>query len=198
VTALDVLRLVVQLLDRAAIPHMLTGSFAGSFHGAPRATQDIDIVIAPTAGQLRALSDLVPRSEYYMSAEAALEALQRESQFNIIDLTTGWKVDLIIRKSRPFSRLEFERRERIDVQGQVGFVVSAEDLVIAKLEWAKLGNSARQIEDVASILRIRGDDLDSAYLERWISELDLQREWDIAFGLSQPGAGDPEEETPPE
>jgi hypothetical protein len=40
------------LLDTAGVPYMLTGSFASGFHGAPRATQDIDIVISPTLGSL--------------------------------------------------------------------------------------------------------------------------------------------------
>ena len=40
------------LLDVAGVPYMLTGSFASGFHGAPRATQDIDIVISPNLGSL--------------------------------------------------------------------------------------------------------------------------------------------------
>jgi hypothetical protein len=35
---------VIGALDRAGIRYMLTGSFASSYHGSPRATQDIDIV----------------------------------------------------------------------------------------------------------------------------------------------------------
>ena len=35
------------LLEVAGMPYMLTGSFASGYHGAPRATQDIDLVISP-------------------------------------------------------------------------------------------------------------------------------------------------------
>jgi len=62
------------------------------------------------------------------------------------------------------------------VQGLPLFVASAEDVVIAKLQWSKLAQSQRQIEDVASILRLRWEVLDRSYLERWISELDLKQE----------------------
>ena len=55
-------------------------------------------------------------------------------------------------------------------------MASAEDVVIAKLQWSKLAQSQRQIEDVASILRLRWEVLDRSYLERWISELDLKQE----------------------
>ena len=50
------------------------------------------------------------------------------------------------------------------------FVASAEDVIISKLEWAKLAQSRRQIEDAAAILRVRGDALDHSYLEKWIAE----------------------------
>ena len=59
-------------------------------------------------------------------------------------------------------------------------MASAEDIVIAKLEWAKMGESARQIEDVVGILKVRGKELDRSYLEKWITELGLHSEWDRA------------------
>lgn len=34
---------------------------------------------------------------------------------SMIDLRTGWKIDLIICKSRPFSQEEFSRRKLIQV-----------------------------------------------------------------------------------
>jgi hypothetical protein len=91
-------------LQAAGIPHMLTGSFASSVHGVPRATQDIDIVIAPTRAQLHSLLAQFPSTEYCVSRDAALDALEHHQQFNVIDLATGWKVDFIVRKPREFSR----------------------------------------------------------------------------------------------
>ena len=173
----DIFRRIVSALNSAGIPYMLTGSFASSFHGTPRATQDIDLVIAPTASQLRHLVRLLPEAEYYISEDAALEALSRQSQFNVIDFATGWKVDLIIRKSRPFSRLEFDRRSAVELFGLQLFIASAEDVLIAKLEWAKAGQSQRQLEDAANILRLRLDELDRGYIEHWVVELGVQEEW---------------------
>lgn len=164
---------------------MLTGSFASSYHGAPRATQDIDLVIAATPDQIRRLVALLPPAEYYVSEEAALDACARESQFNIVDLDTGWKIDLILRRSRSFSRAEFERRIPAELDGMRLYVASAEDTVIAKLEWAKLGESQRQIEDVAGILRIRGPELDMAYITRWVGELGLEAQWDASQKVSR-------------
>jgi len=98
----------------------------------------------------------------------------------VIDLATGWKIDLIIRKSRPFSQREFQRRRPIDLHGLPLFVASAEDIVVAKLEWSKLSHSKRQIEDVVGVLRTQRDALDRSYLEKWVSELGLEAEWNEA------------------
>ena len=100
----QVIARVAELLDAAGIPYMLTGSFASGFHGAPRASQDVDIVIAPSLGSLEHLLKLLPDDRYYVSREAALQAYGAESLFNVVDLASAWKIDLIVRKSRPFSR----------------------------------------------------------------------------------------------
>lgn len=176
-TTRDLFSRVLSALETARIPVMLTGSFASSFHGAPRATQDIDLVIAPTKEQLRDLLGILPRDEFYFDEGAALEALRSEGQFNLVDLRTGWKVDLIIRKSRPFSRKEFDRRRVVEVEGAQVPVASPEDVLIAKMEWARMGESARQIEDAARMLRVRFEQLEISYVERWVAELALEEQW---------------------
>ena len=179
-TSPDLLRAMVEALEAAGIPYMATGSFASSHHGRPRATQDFDLLIAPTTDQLKAFLGGLPRDRYYVDEQSALKALGAEDQFNVIEIDSSWKVDFIIRKSRPFSRTEFDRRMRASVGGLSFFIARAEDVLIAKLEWAKKGGSLRQIEDAAGILEVRGSDLDFEYVERWIDELGLQEQWAAA------------------
>ena len=181
----EALQRIAAELNRAGISYMLTGSFASVFYGSPRSTQDIDIVIAATPIQLRGFVEDLPEGEYYVEAEAALEALERESLFNIIDLKTSWKIDVIIRKSRAFSQEEFGRRRLSNLGGVSLPVASAEDIIIAKLEWAKRGQSQRQIDDAAGILRLRGDSLDRSYLDKWVRELDLASQWDDAQRIAE-------------
>lgn len=182
--AADLLARVTSLLDVAGIPYMLTGSFASTLFGAPRTTQDIDIVIEPTLGTLERLLHSLPDSEYYVSREAAREAYGAEGMFNLVDFATGWKVDLIIRKRRSFSQEEFRRRRPVEMLGMRLFVASAEDVIVAKLEWAKLGESERQLRDVAGILRGQGDALDVGYVERWVTDMQLGPEWAAAKALA--------------
>jgi hypothetical protein len=171
---------ITTALDQSGIGYMLSGSFASAHYGVPRSTQDIDLVIEATPEKLGAFVESLSTSEYYADLDAALEAQERQSMFNVIDLATGWKIDLIIRKSRAFSREEFGRRQRISLHDIALFVASPEDVIISKLEWAKLAQSRRQIEDVAAILRVRWNSLDQAYLEKWVGELELLRELDEA------------------
>jgi len=176
----EVLRRITVALDSAGIPYMLTGSFASVFYGSPRSTQDIDLVISATKEQLRQFVATLPGGEYYSDLGAALEAHGRESMFNIIDMRTNWKIDMIVRKSRAFSREEFGRRQSVSLEGVPLFVASAEDVILAKLEWSKLAQSQRQIEDAAGILRIRTDLLDRSYLDKWVRELGLTKGWNEA------------------
>jgi hypothetical protein len=180
----DVLQRIVLALDQAGIAYMLSGSFASAYYGASRSTQDIDFVIHASSEQLGSFIGVLPVSEYYADLDSALEAHQRHSMFNVIDQATGWKIDFIIRKSRPYSQEEFGRRQRVTLHGVAVFMTTAEDAVISKLEWAKRAHSGRQIEDVAAILRLRSETLDQAYLAKWIAELDLKKEWDDAQRLA--------------
>lgn len=176
-SAQDVFRRITSALDQAGIGYMLTGSFASSYYGPPRSTQDIDLVIEATAEQLRSFVKLLSNDEYYVDLDAALQARDRHSMFNVVDLETGWKIDLIIRKPRAFSAEEFRRRKLVKLQDIALFVASAEDIIVSKLEWAKLARSRRHIEEVSGILKMRDQSLDRAYLEKWIGELGLQTEW---------------------
>jgi hypothetical protein len=173
----DVLRRITAALTQAGISYMLAGSFASAYYGAVRSTRDIDFVIEATTEQLTYFIQSLPVGQYYVDLDAALQAHRRQSMFNVIDMASGWKIDLVIRKGRPFSREEFRRRQSVDLQDIPLFVASAEDVIVSKLEWSKLAQSQRQIEDVAAILRIRRDSLDHSYLERWIAELHLESLW---------------------
>ena len=180
----EALQRIAAELNRAGIAYMLTGSFASVFYGSPRSTQDIDLVIAANRAQLQTFVESLSRGEYYVEEDAALEALKRESLFNIIDLKTSWKIDMIIRKSRAFSQEEFGRRRLSNLEGMSLYVASAEDIILAKLEWAKLGKSNRQIEDAAGILKMRIDSLDRSYVDKWVRELGVTKEWSEALRLA--------------
>lgn len=173
----DLLRRLVERLDAAGIHHMVAGSFASTYHGQPRSTQDVDVVIDPTPSTLDAFLGSLPEDDYYADADTARDAFRRRSQFNLVDMATGWKVDLIVRKARPFSIEEFRRRQPAELFGARVYLATAEDSILAKLEWAKQSDSERQLRDVAGILSVRAASLDVPYIEHWAVELGVVEQW---------------------
>ena len=181
---------LVQLLDRAGIPAMVSGSLASSFHGQPRTTNDVDLVIAPTPEQLETFLAAVG-ADYYVSPEAARQALRDCGLFNVIDGRSGWKADFILRKNRPFSAEEFGRRRPAEIMGVRVHVASPEDVVLSKLEWARGSGSERQLRDAAGVIAVQGAALDREYLAGWAKQLgveDLLKQAGAQAEKSQPSA----------
>jgi hypothetical protein len=179
VTFASLIEAVIGRLNSAGIGYMVTGSIASSYYGEPRATRDLDIVIDPDVDSLDVLVDGLAADGFYVDRDAAHDALDRRAQFNAIG-PDALKVDFMIRKRRPFSVEEFERRQPADLLGTAGFVASAEDLIVAKLEWAAESESDVQLRDVAGILAVSGDAIDVVYLRKWIKALQLEAIWDRA------------------
>ena len=167
---------ILSLVTAAGIPYMITGSLASTYYGRPRTTQDIDLVIEADAHRLNAFVAAMQQRGYYVDANDAAEALSQRSMFNIIDADSGYKLDLIVRKDREFSRQEFGRRREITLLGTRAFMVSPEDSILSKLEWSREGTSERQFLDALTVARTQGDSLDRTYLARWAMELGLMTE----------------------
>ena len=111
------LRTIVAALDAARIPYMVVGSFASTAHGEPRTTRDLDLVIDPSLDQLNELVGALDPERFYVDPEVACDAFRRRSMFNIIEMATGWKLDLVIRKARPFAIEEMQRRAITKILG---------------------------------------------------------------------------------
>ncbi len=176
----DLFRLLAAAFERAGISYMLVGSYASNVWGVARATQDVDFLIAASPQQIEAFLRQLPDADYYYDLATAVEAAKCSDMFNILEMSSGLKIDLIFRKPTGFSQAEFQRRTQAEVEGVQVYIASAEDVVISKLEWAKLGGSSRQIEDVAGIIKLRGNALDHSHIEKWVHDLGLFSEWDRA------------------
>lgn len=180
------LRRVVSIAQEARIPYMLTGSLAAAYYAEPRATRDVDLVVVLSLDDVEELVRRLEVEGFYVSLQAARDAVRGEGQFNAIDPESGWKVDWIVRKDRPFSRNEFERRRPVEMMDLEVPLVAPEDLLVAKLEWARKGSSERQLRDALEILVHRGTELDRDHLERWVHELGLTREWEMLLEEENP------------
>jgi hypothetical protein len=166
---------VVSVLDDLNIRYAIGGSFASSLHGAPRYTQDADITVEPFPGKERLFALRFPADEYYADEPMIRDAVARRASFNILHLFTSFKIDVFVRKDRPFDREVLARRLKAPVfgesEGEFG-VITAEDTVLLKLEWYRLGGevSDRQWNDVIGVMKTQAGRLDDAYLDRWAAD----------------------------
>lgn len=184
---------VLRVLGGLGVRHFVGGSIASSAHGVARASVDGDVVAELEPSHVaRFVSEL--RDFYYVPEDRVRDAVARRASFNLIHLETMLKVDVFVSRDRPFDRRAFERSRPASIGGSGGAtlpVSSAEDVVLAKLEWYRKGGevSERQWTDVMGVLQVTGGALDLRYLRHGAVELGvgdlLQRaleEADLAGG----------------
>jgi hypothetical protein len=174
--ALEALIPVVATLRQLGVRHYICGSFASMFYGMNRSTADVDLVAELLPSQVASFAESLGPN-FYVSKAMISDAIARRSCFNVIHIPTSFKVDVFVAKNRPYDRNVMDRIEdktfAEGVWDQRFFLPSAEDTILAKLEWYRLGDevSERQWSDVIGVMKINGPSLDRAYLERWAGEL---------------------------
>jgi hypothetical protein len=169
------LRPVAQALEALGVPYYLGGSVASSAHGIARASLDADVVAALEPEHVDALIARL-EADYYIPLNRLRSAAAQRSSCNFIHLATMFKIDLFVSKGRPYDREAAgrARSQALDVTPDAPRfpVATAEDTVLAKLEWFRLGGetSERQWWDVVGVLRVTPD-VDRAYLDHWAGTL---------------------------
>jgi hypothetical protein len=183
----ELLKAVIDELNRCRIEYMLTGSLASSLQGEPRLTHDIDLVVAMDAAGADRIIEAFPSPDYYMSAAAVHDAVRNRRMFNLLDLREGDKVDFWLLTDDPFDRSRFSRRCQMTSQDLNLWVSSPEDTILAKLRWAELsGGSEKQFGDALRIYEVQRQNLDAGYIGEWAENLGLKEIWDRLQESAEP------------
>jgi hypothetical protein len=168
---------LAELFERLSIPYAVCGSYASNQLGIPRTTVDIDFVVDFTPPLLRAfIEQLGP--DFYLSEEAAEEALRQRGMFNVIHIDSSLKADLMIRKDDAFNIGELRRATRREIAGVSVMSCTAEDLIISKLQWHAQSPSERQWRDAAAVASVQWKSLDMDYLRHWAARLSIAEDMD--------------------
>ena len=116
------------------------------------------------------------QDDFYADEQMAINAVNRQGSFNIIHFETMHKVDFFVLGSSAFDDAQLSRATMQSFDGEEMSVISAEDTILAKLRWYRMGGetSERQWSDVTSIVKVQGNRL----------ELDYMREMAVSIGVS--------------
>jgi hypothetical protein len=172
---LAVTMFVVDALEALGVPYAIGGSFASALHGVMRATMDADLVADLRPGQVVPF-DLALGEAFYADVETMRDATRQHRSFNLIHLDTMFKVDIFVARPREFDRAQLDRRQLhllSENPERRAYVATAEDIVLSKLEWYRLGGemSSRQWRDALGVLKVQGERLDLEYMRRMAAGL---------------------------
>jgi Nucleotidyl transferase AbiEii toxin, Type IV TA system len=162
---LSVLKLAVGRLQSAGIAYMVTGSVALSVYAQPRMTRDVDVVVELRPADAERLAELFG-GEFDCDVDRMRAAIERQGMFNLIHTMAVVKIDIIVRKDSAYREEEFRRRRLAAIDNVNMWVVSPEDLLLSKLDWARSSRSEVQLRDVRHLIAGQPT-LDWAYVETW-------------------------------
>ena len=170
--------LVTDALEVLNVPYAIGGSFASALHGVMRATMDVDLVADLRQEHVTLLVQALGEA-FYADAPMMYDAIDQRSSFNLIHLASMFKVDVFVARSRDFDRAQLARRQLHLLSEQPecrAYIASAEDTVLAKLEWYRSGGeiSERQWRDALGVLQVQGGRLDLTYMRHMAAGLGVQ------------------------
>jgi hypothetical protein len=175
-TQRELLKRVVEVLEGAGVSYALVGSFAAGVYSDARSTHDVDLVVQLTTEGQAALLREFRDPDFHLDEYAIRDAVRRCDMFNMLDETSGDKVDFWLLKTDPYEQQSFRRRRRLAALGMELFVLSPEDVILSKLRWSKIGGSERQVEDAANVYEVQRAVLDMEYLLHWARVLEVEAE----------------------
>jgi hypothetical protein len=177
---------VVQALEALGVRYYVGGSLASSVHGVPRASIDADVVADLQPAHISAFVARL-QDAYYVDLGRVQAAVASRRSFNVIHLQTMFKVDVFAAKTRPYDREAMRRAQPESLEdgpeARRFVVASAEDTVLAKLEWFRAGGevSERQWADVVGVMKTAWGRLDEVYLRQWAAAVGVDDLFDRAW-----------------
>ncbi len=111
--------------------------------------------------------------DWYVSLEAAVEAVRRRGMFNVIHVPSGLKADILVSRGTAHDSARFSRVRKILMpDGREDPFASPEDVILKKLKFFRDGGSSNHFRDIHSMIAGQGvETLDRCYLKTWAAEL---------------------------
>ena len=159
------------------ISYYVTGGVAAVAYGETRTTQDLDVVLAVEFTELTRIAAIFETAGFYVSGLDDVIA-KRMSSFQVTQIATISRADLMIPAKTEFSRIQLARRQTIPIStGKDVYFASPEDVIINKLIWGKQSQSEKQWRDVLSIMKTQREGLEYNYLKEWTNKLGITSDY---------------------
>lgn len=176
----DLLLNAIRILEENEVPYLLVGSLASGAYGEPRLTHDIDIVVDLSLSKVSAICEAFPSQDFYVSIDAAREAVKNRRSFNVIHPASGNKIDFLVARNDEWGRTQMTRRKRIPVLPTIdAYTAHPEDVILGKLLYYQEGGSEKHLRDICGMMRISSCEIDLESMKEWSEKLGVAEEWQI-------------------
>jgi len=175
----DLLLYAAQKLNAAGVKYFVSGSVAAMHYGESRLTIDIDVVVHLRFGDVSSILDAFSEPDFFVQKESVIRALREDGQFNVIQPSTGMKIDFMCAEVSAYNDSRFARVQSMEEHGTTVWFSAPEDVILKKLEYFKEGASDKHLRDIASMIKVSGATFDRDYLERWARSLGVEEEWRV-------------------
>ncbi len=168
-------------IESIDMEYMITGSVASILYGRPRLTQDMDIVVIFPTSKITDFSKLFDIDEYYFPPEEAIaEAIKLgdRGHVNVIDQSTGFKIDIYPITDDPLGNWGLKNKKKVElIEGEKVWVAPPEYVILKKMVYYREGGSQKHLEDIRGMLDISEDQICIETIEKWVSDLSLEEIW---------------------
>lgn len=170
---------VCKVLNDSGARYMVAGSIASMHYGEIRSTLDVDIVAELRLVDATALRDAFREPDFYFEPDSMYRAMALHGMFNIIDIGTAFKADIIVPEKSEHNEAQLDRARTIDFHGRLVRMSAPEDVILRKLMFFKEGESDKHLRDIASMFKVSGSAIDVAYIESWTPRLGVDEQWTL-------------------
>ena len=178
----DLLRLAIKNLTQLNVRYAIVDSFASSVWGESRLTQDIDIVVDLKPQHVASICDAFPVPEFYVSQYAVREAVASAGQFNVINPSSGNKIDFMVAGQTAWALAQLQRSKQLSIfPDQVANIAAPEDVILGKLVYYREGGSEKHLRDITGMLKISGGMIDRAYVGQFAQRLGVADMWEAVL-----------------
>jgi hypothetical protein len=164
--AQEIVQRVFESLEAASIPYVLVGSFASNIYGIVRSTKDADFVIQVVPGQFKSMLDALG-PQFFRDPQIQFETVTGTKKHLVREPQSGFEIEFFELSDDPHDQQRFARRRKLSVLDHEAWVLTAEDVLVTKLNWLHRINRGKDLLDIENVISVQADNLDWPYIESW-------------------------------